>query len=155
MGPCLRGGGHPESLRSLTCPGRHDAFFFAGKLRRVSRRGTRAGLRFSHWFTTLAKSLVLKVHPHGGMVYQPSTGSAVFLFSEIPTRFAGTAQRCQIGLNQLSLISNGTWWEKGGWVSRGKEPWPGGPCPPAAWPGPRVTVDKSLCLWASVSWPVE
>ena len=80
MGPCLRGGGHPESLCSLTCPGRHDASFYAGKLRCMSGRGTRGGLRFSHWFMTLAKSLVQKVHPHGGMVYQPSTGSTVFLF---------------------------------------------------------------------------
>ena len=29
MGPCLRGGGHPESLCSLTCLGRHDASFYA------------------------------------------------------------------------------------------------------------------------------
>ena len=80
MGPCLRRGSHPESLRSLTCPGRRDASFYTGKLRRMSGKETGAGLRFSHWFTTPAKFLVPKVHPRGRTVYQPSTGSTVFLF---------------------------------------------------------------------------
>lgn len=123
MGPCLRRGSHPESLRSLTCPGRRDASFNMGKLRHISGKETGAGLRFSHSFMTPAKFLVPKVHPHGRTVYQPSTGSTDFLFfQKCLEGLLDLLRDGQIGLDRLSLISGGRWWEGGGWVSRGKEP---------------------------------
>lgn len=154
-GPVSEGAVTPRAYAASRKPGRHDAFFYAGKLEACVWEGNQSRAPVQSLVQYTGQVLVPKVHPHGGMVYQPSTGSLVLLFQKSLHDLLELLRDVRFGLNQLSLISNGTWWEKGRMGFQGERVWPGGSLPPSCLARPRVTVDKSLRLWASVSWPVE